>query len=46
MLLPVIRAVAQDKSWRVRYVVAEHVCELLPHVGPEVQRDLGRSREI
>ena len=38
VLLPVIRAVAQDKSWRVRYVVAEHICELLPHVGPEARR--------
>jgi hypothetical protein len=37
VLLPVIRAVAQDKSWRVRYVVAEHICELLPHVGPEAR---------
>ena len=35
VVLPIIRAVAQDKSWRVRYVVAEHICELLPHVGPE-----------
>merc|ERR1719230_2029964 len=34
-VLPIIRAVAQDRSWRVRYVVAENFCELVPPVGPD-----------
>merc|ERR1712060_945635 len=37
-VLPIIRAVSQDKSWRVRYVVGEHFCELVPAVGDEVTR--------
>ena len=35
-VLPIIRAVCQDKSWRVRYVVAEHFCQLVPSVGDSV----------
>lgn len=33
VVLPVVRAVSQDRSWRVRYVVAEHLCELVPSLG-------------
>jgi hypothetical protein len=28
----------QDKSWRVRYMVAEQFCELCEAFGPEVGR--------
>ena len=37
-VLPIIRAVAQDKSWRVRYVVATHFCDLVPSVGEDVTK--------
>lgn len=28
LVLPTIRACAQDKSWRVRYMVADHFCDV------------------
>lgn len=31
LVLPTIRACAQDKSWRVRYMVADHFCEVWWH---------------
>ena len=37
-VLPVIRAATQDKSWRVRYMVAEQFTELAAAVGPEITR--------
>jgi serine/threonine-protein phosphatase 2A regulatory subunit A len=33
VVLPIVRAVSQDSSWRVRYVAAEHLCELVPSLG-------------
>jgi hypothetical protein len=33
VVLPIVRAVSQDTSWRVRYVVAEHLSELVPSLG-------------
>ena len=46
-VLPIIRSISQDKSWRVRYVVAEHFCELVPAVGEDrrlAMRELRASR--
>ncbi|CAI7839034.1 unnamed protein product [Closterium sp. NIES-54] len=37
-ILPVILSFAQDKSWRVRYMVANQLHELCEAVGPEVAR--------
>eukprot|EP00967_Tisochrysis_lutea_P151039 scaffold293206_cov32-Tisochrysis_lutea.AAC.3 len=33
VVLPIVRSVSQDKSWRVRYVVAEHLSQLVPSLG-------------
>jgi len=38
-ILPTIRHCAQDKSWRVRYMVANHFCELAQAVGPEITKN-------
>lgn len=37
-VLPVVRAISRDKSWRVRYVVAEHFCALVERLGVDVTR--------
>ena len=37
-VLPVVRSVSRDKSWRVRYVVAEHFCALVERLGVDVTR--------
>ena len=37
-VLPIVRAVSRDKSWRVRYVVAEHFCALVERLGVDVTR--------
>ena len=37
-VLPIVRAVSRDKSWRVRYVVAENFCALVERLGVDVTR--------
>lgn len=38
-LLPSIRSAVQDKSWRVRYMVADHFVKLAEATGEDVVRD-------
>jgi len=37
-ILPTVRACAEDKSWRVRYMVAENFCKLSEAFGVEVTK--------
>jgi hypothetical protein len=37
-VLPIVQKFAMDKSWRVRYVVAQQLYELCEAVGPELSR--------
>ena len=37
-LLPILRAAAEEKSWRVRYVVADKFTELQKSFGPEITK--------
>ncbi|XP_052246488.1 serine/threonine-protein phosphatase 2A 65 kDa regulatory subunit A alpha isoform-like isoform X1 [Dreissena polymorpha] len=40
-VMPTLRAAAEDKSWRVRYMVADKFTELQKAVGPEItEKDL------
>ena len=38
-LMPLIREAAQDKSWRVRYQLADRLTDLQAAVGPEVTNE-------
>ncbi|KAL1481901.1 hypothetical protein MTO96_015217 [Rhipicephalus appendiculatus] len=38
LLLPTLRQAAEDKSWRVRYMVADRFTDLQKALGPEVTR--------
>ena len=38
LVMPTLRQAAEDKSWRVRYMVAEKFIELQNAVGPEITR--------
>merc|ERR1712159_822911 len=41
LVVPTVRAAAQDKSWRVRYCAAEKFADLAGALGPEItQNDL------
>ncbi|CAL8084983.1 unnamed protein product [Calicophoron daubneyi] len=35
-IIPVVRAAAEDKSWRVRYQLADHITELQATVKPQI----------
>jgi serine/threonine-protein phosphatase 2A regulatory subunit A len=36
--MPTLRQCAEDKSWRVRYMVADKFTELQKAVGPEITK--------
>ena len=36
--MPTLRNVAQDKSWRVRYMVADKIVDLQKALGPELSK--------
>ncbi|CAF5105130.1 unnamed protein product, partial [Rotaria magnacalcarata] len=38
-MMQTLRAATEDKSWRVRYVVADKLCELQKAVGPEITKN-------
>src|SRR5688500_12317533 len=37
-ILPIIKQCVNDKSWRVRYMVANHFCDIasIPNIGSEI----------
>ena len=37
--MPLVREAAQDKSWRVRYQLADRLTDLQAAVGPEVTNE-------
>ena len=39
LVMPTLRQAAEDKSWRVRYMVAEKFIDLQNAVGPEITRN-------
>lgn len=39
LVMPTLRQAAEDKSWRVRYMVADKFIELQKAVGPEITRN-------
>ena len=39
LVMPTLREAANDKSWRVRYMVADKFTELQKSVGPEITRN-------
>lgn len=38
LVMPTLRQCAEDKSWRVRYMVADKFTELQKAVGPEISK--------
>ena len=38
MLLPYIKKFAEDKSWRIRYLVADRIMELVESIGVELSQ--------
>jgi serine/threonine-protein phosphatase 2A regulatory subunit A len=38
LVMPTLRQCAEDKSWRVRYMVADKFTELQKAVGPEITK--------
>ena len=40
MLLPYIKKFAEDKSWRIRYLVADRIMELANGIGLDVAKDV------
>ena len=38
LVMPTLRQCAEDKSWRVRYMVADKFTELQKAVGPEIAK--------
>ena len=38
LIMPTLRNVAQDRSWRVRYMVADKIVELQKALGPELSK--------
>lgn len=38
LVMPTLRQCADDKSWRVRYMVADKFTELQKAVGPEISK--------
>ena len=38
LVMPTLRQCAEDKSWRVRYMVADKFTDLQKAVGPEITR--------
>lgn len=38
LIMPTLRNVAQDKSWRVRYMVADKIVDLQKALGPELSK--------
>lgn len=39
MIKPVLLQLAEDKSWRVRYMVADKFSEIQQAVGPEISKN-------
>ena len=39
VLLPYIKKFAEDKSWRIRYLVADRIMELANGIGTDVAKD-------
>lgn len=37
-MMPTLRNAAQDKSWRVRYMVADKIVDLQKAVGPDISK--------
>jgi len=40
VLLPYIKKFAEDKSWRIRYLVADRIMELANGIGLDVAKDV------
>lgn len=40
MLIPYIKKFAEDKSWRIRYLVADRIMELANGIGLDVAKDV------
>lgn len=38
LVMPTLRQAAEDKSWRVRYMVADRFIDLQKAVGPEITK--------
>ena len=38
LIMPILRNAAQDKSWRVRYMVADKIVDLQKALGPELSK--------
>lgn len=38
LIMPTLRNAAQDKSWRVRYMVADKIVDLQTSLGPELSK--------
>ena len=38
LIMPILRNAAQDKSWRVRYMVADKIVDLQQALGPELSK--------